>query len=111
MLLDFSVDLDKWTERELMSFLYSLEKSKRFRSIEYRLSSSGTGYHVRFQMSVPGYFADMVDMESFLFGVRYAFFDCLGRVKCDLSRHQKGLQKDRLFYRKDGKEAGRWKDV
>jgi len=106
----FALDIDNADSEEMAHFLAFLMKRKRLKKGAVRVSSGKTGYHVKIEYVVPKYFGKHFDMKAFKLGMRYALGDCLGRMKADVSRMAQGMGTDRLFYRKDGKNAGKWKD-
>lgn len=108
MKVECSIDLDGTDFGELSDLLNFLIKHKRLKEGCYRLSSSQTGYHISLSYDVPTFFMQIVDEESFKLGMRFALGDCLGRLKADVNRLEHKGETDRLFYRKNGKEAGDW---
>ena len=112
MKVQFSIDLDSdkplWELNQLLVFL---RENKRLKEGSWRVSSSGKGGHIITEYEVPKYFEDMLDIESFKIGMRYALGDCLGRIKSDICRIAVNQEPDRLFYRKNGKNAGKWQHI
>lgn len=72
---------------------------------EYRRSSSGDGMHIRIELH------DELDKEDRVL-LRWMLGDDFGRVAGDFRRMQHEIDRfEVLFYRKNGEDAGEWKNI
>ena len=115
--IELNLDYDNLTRKNLFGLLDQIIEADvcdRIGVLDYRKSSGG-GYHVRMILSVSTTMYKNIaacehrGLDMFLLGLRYAYGDCLGRLKADSFRMRSSAGAVmRLFSRKNGKNVGRW---